>query len=146
MKTLYENVLEKLEKMKDIPLLLLRIVLAFGFLDPAIKKWSGIQGIAQWFESMNYPLPLMNAYLVATVEAAGVFLLFLGLGSRIISVPLIITMLVAIFTVHWSHGFAAGNNGIEIPLYYLIMLIVILVYGSGKFSVDYLISKQGNRL
>ena len=51
-------------------------------------------------------------------------------------------MVVAIVTVHLGHGFEAGNNGFEIPLYYLIMLFTLLVYGSGKYSLDYLLSKN----
>ena len=80
---------------------------------------------------MGYPVPLLSAYLAATTEALGVVLLALGLGTRLISVPLMFTMLVAIFTVHIGNGFNAGDNGFEIPLYYLFMLFVLFVYGSG---------------
>jgi putative oxidoreductase len=69
-------------------------------------------------------------------------LLTIGLANRIISIPLIIVMIVAIVTVHWGNGFEAGNNGFEIPLYYILMLLVILINGAGKFSIDYLIGKR----
>ena len=91
---------------------------------------------------MGYPFPLMNAYLATATEIAGVVLLILGLATRIISIPLMIVMVVAIFTVHISNGFAAGDNGFEIPLYYFIMLFTLVIYGSGKVSIDYLISKK----
>lgn len=133
--------LEKLNGLNDLALLFLRLILAYGFYMPAVNKWKNMEGIAQWFESMNYPLPLLNAYLAGTTEAAGVILLFLGLGTRVISIPLIFTMIVAIFTVHIGNGFAAGDNGFEIPLYYLLMLFVLLTYGAGKYSLDYLIKK-----
>jgi putative oxidoreductase len=71
----------------------------------------------------------------------GVFLLILGLGTRFISIPLMVTMLVAIKTVHWQNGFPAGDNGWEIPFYYLLMLFVLLAFGSGKISVDFLIKR-----
>jgi putative oxidoreductase len=109
---------------------------------PAINKWKNMEGIAQWFGSMNYPLPPLNAYLAGTTEALGVVLLLLGLGTRIISVPLIFTMLVAIFTVHIGNGFAAADNGFEIPLYYLLMLFVVMSYGAGKYSIDYVVRKM----
>lgn len=134
--------LEKLNGLNDLALLFLRLILAYGFYMPAVNKWKNMEGIAQWFESMNYPLPLLNAYLAGTTEAAGVILLFLGLGTRVISIPLIFTMIVAIFTVHIGNGFAAGDNGFEIPLYYLLMLFVLLTYGAGKYSLDYLIKKS----
>ena len=140
--TMCNRTIEKLRKAEWLPLLIIRLMLAYGFYEPAKMKLSNVQGIAEWFGSMGYPLPLLNAYLATATETAGVVLLFLGLGTRIISIPLLIVMLVAIFTVHISNGFAAGDNGFEIPLYYFIMLLTLLIYGSGKASFDYLISRN----
>jgi len=130
------------EKMQSLPLLFLRLVLAYGFWGPATMKWQDINAIGDWFASMNIPFPLLNAYMAAGTEMAGVFLLLFGFGTRLISIPLIITMVVAIFTVHFPNGFEAGNNGYEIPLYYMLMLFTLTVYGSGNISVDYLFKKQ----
>lgn len=132
----YIVITDKLSNLKDIPLLLIRLVLAYGFFMPAKMKWSNIEGITQWFESMGMPFPALNAYLAASTEAAGVVLLFLGLGTRLISIPLMVVMLVAIGTVHWANGFEAGSNGFEIPLYYLIMLLTLFFIGPGRISVD----------
>jgi putative oxidoreductase len=101
-----------------------------------------MNSIIEWFKGMNVPAPALNAYLAATTEAAGVVLLVLGLGTRIVSIPLIVIMLVAIKTVHWSNGFEAGENGFEIPLYYLIMLLLLLIYGPGRISLDKLINRK----
>jgi putative oxidoreductase len=133
-----ENITESL---KDLPLLLIRLTLAYGFYTPAINKWQDINAIASWFESMNYPLPKLNAYMAAGTEMAGVVFLSLGFASRIISLPLIVVMLVAIFTVHFGNGWEASNNGFEIPFYYLVMLFVILIYGPGKISLEGIIKK-----
>lgn len=51
-------------------------------------------------------------------------------------------MLVAIKIVHWANGFEAGENGFEIPLYYLIMLFTLFVFGPGRLSLDHLIKKK----
>ncbi|WP_276360277.1 DoxX family protein [Daejeonella sp. H1SJ63] len=131
-----------IEKAKFLPLLLMRLLIAYGFYGPAIMKWNDINSIAEWFESLEIPLPYLNAYLAAGTETLGVVLLFLGLGTRFITIPLIITMLVAIKTVHWANGFEAGENGFEIPLYYIIMLLTLFIYGSGKLSLDRLIEKK----
>ena len=48
-------------------------------------------------------------------------------------------MIVAIVTVHLPNGFEAGNNGFEIPLYYMIFLLLFIANGAGKFSLDRLI-------
>lgn len=140
--SMYQKVSSNLENMRAIPLFLLRLILAYGFYMPATMKWKNISGIADWFGSMGIPFPTLNAYLAATTEMAAVILLPLGLATRLISIPLMFTMLVAIVTVHWNNGFAAGDNGFEIPLYYLLMLFVLLINGAGKFSLDHLINRR----
>lgn len=139
---LYHKASNRLEKLNDIPLLFIRLALAYGFYMPATMKWGNISGIAEWFGGMEIPFPVLNAYLAASTEMAAVVLLPLGLATRIISIPLIFTMIVAIITVHWSNGFNAGDNGFEIPLYYMLMLFVLLTNGAGKFSIDNLIKRR----
>ena len=124
---------------KSLSLLLARLAVAYGFYDPAMQKWSDIKSVADWFGSIGIPLPTLNAYLAASTELIGVVLLTLGLFTRLISVPLMVIMLVAIFTVHLAHGFAAGDNGFEIPLYYMLFLAIFASYGAGKFSLDHLL-------
>lgn len=140
-----DKISRALEFLKDIPLLLMRLVLAYGFWGPAMMKWHNMDGIASWFGSMGIPFPTLNAYLSATTEVTGSILVLLGIGTRLISIPMMVVMLVAIFTVHISHGFEAGNNGFEIPLYYLIMLLTLMVYGPGKYSVEGLLRRATSR-
>ncbi|GIV29850.1 MAG: hypothetical protein KatS3mg028_0916 [Bacteroidia bacterium] len=127
---------------ENISLLSIRWILAYGFYTPAKTKWENISGVAAWFKDLHIPFPYVNAYLSASFEMIGVIFLILGLFTRWISIPLMVIMLVAIITVHWSNGFEAGNNGFEIPLYYLIMLWALFVFGAGQWSVDHLISKH----
>ena len=143
--SLYKNAVGVLNKGQDFALLFLRLILAYGFWEPAKMKWADINSIAEWFESMGIFAPKLNAYMAASTEMAGVFLLTLGLGTRLISFPLIITMLVAIKTVHWANGFPASDNGYEIPLYYILMLIVLMTFGAGKISIDHFIKKHFNK-
>ncbi|WP_457747097.1 HvfX family Cu-binding RiPP maturation protein [Sulfurimonas sp.] len=124
------------EYLKSSSLLLARLVVAYGFYEPAMMKWSNITSVAEWFGSIGIPFPTLNAYMAATTEITGVVLLTLGFLTRAISIPLIIVMIVAITTVHLSNGFAAGDNGFEIPLYYMIFLLIFLSHGAGKFSLD----------
>lgn len=120
----------------DWSLLIMRLVLAFGFFKPGVKKFEAINSTTEWFASLNIPLPKLMVLLTGTIEFAGFFLLMLGLLTRYISVLLMLIMLVAIFAVHLGNGFYAANNGFEIPLYYLVMLFVIFGKGPGKFSID----------
>ena len=132
---------DRLSSLKELPLLAIRLVLAYGFWNPGIMKWKNIDGIAEWFEGMGMPFPTLNAYLSASTEVAGAVLLILGFAVRVISIPLMVIMVVAIVTVHFGNGFEASDNGFEIPLYYLIMLFTLFVYGGGKYSVDGLLRK-----
>lgn len=127
---------------QSFALLFLRLVLAYTFWEAGTRKFEDIPSIAGWFENLNIPAPMLNAYLATYTEIIGAILLLLGLGTRLISIPLIITMLVAIKTVHWENGFASGDNGYEIPLYFILMLIVVLTFGAGKISADYFIKKK----
>ena len=124
---------------QSLSLLLARLVVAYGFYNPAMEKWSDIDSVATWFGSMGIPFPTLNAYMAASTEIVGVVLLTLGLFTRLISLPLMVIMLVAITTVHLSHGFSAGDNGFEIPLYYLLFLALFASLGAGKFSLDHLL-------
>ncbi|TKC63909.1 DoxX family protein [Pedobacter hiemivivus] len=82
----------------------------------------------------------MTASLYLTVFAeffCSIFLL-LGLGTRLATIPLIITMIVAVFIVHAPDGFDKK----EIGLLYLLVYVFLLVSGPGKYSIDHIISKS----
>lgn len=145
MKSTYHSIVQHLLKLRDLPLLLIRLTLAYGFYSPAIAKVNDIGAIAEWFETLGMPAPLLNAYLATYTEVAGVILLALGLATRFITVPLIITMIVAVKTVHWQNGFNASDNGFEIPLYYTVMLITLMIYGAGKISLDGILRRRLSR-
>ena len=144
LKDIYMNFTNVSNMFNSVSLLFARLIIAYGFYEPAMNKWSGIEDVAEWFGSMGIPFPLLNAYMAATTEIVGVVLLTLGLFTRFISLPLIIVMIVAIVTVHLPHGFSSGNNGFEIPLYYMIFLFIFASHGAGKFSIDRLIFGEKN--
>ncbi|MEK6658377.1 MAG: DoxX family protein [Campylobacterota bacterium] len=124
------------EYAKPFALLLARLTVAYGFYGPAMTKWGDMASVANWFASLGIPFPTLNAYMAASTEITGVILLTLGLLTRLISLPLIVVMIVAIVTVHLPNGFSAGDNGFEIPLYYMLFLLIFVSHGAGKFSLD----------
>ena len=139
LKTIYPFTKNILSCGQSLSLLLARLAVAYGFYEPAMQKWSDMGAIATWFGTMGIPFPTLNAYMAATTELLGVILLTLGLFTRLISIPLIVVMIVAIMTVHLAHGFSAGDNGFEIPLYYMLFLSIFASFGAGKFSLDHLL-------
>ncbi len=138
-KNIYMEFSRLSEYLKSLALLFARFAIAYGFYEPAMMKFKDIGSVAEWFGSMGIPFPTLNAYMAASTEILGVVLLTLGLLTRAISIPLIIIMIVAIITVHLPNGFSAGNNGFEIPFYYMLFLLIFLSHGAGKFSLDRLI-------
>jgi putative oxidoreductase len=65
-------------------------------------------------------------------------LILVGAATRIASIPLIITMLVAVFVIHGADAFAQK----EMALHYLLAYSILLIAGSGKYSVDYLLQRR----
>ncbi|MCP2045323.1 DoxX family protein [Pontibacter sp. HSC-36F09] len=64
-------------------------------------------------------------------------LILVGLGTRLAVIPLLITMLVAVFVVHGADPFAKQ----ELGLLYLMPYTVLLLTGSGRYSLDYLLQQ-----
>ncbi|RZT96860.1 putative oxidoreductase [Ancylomarina subtilis] len=76
--------------------------------------------------------------LTVFAEVLCSILIGLGLLTRLASIPLIITMLVAVFMIHADDPFAKK----EFALLYLLIYLVVFVVGSRKFSLDYLLQKK----
>ena len=91
--------------------LLLRFYLAPIFWMAGINKLNSFDDTVDWFGNSDWglglPFPWLLAFLATATELAGAILLTLGLFTRLISIPLIVTMLVAITSVHWENGWQA---------------------------------------
>lgn len=91
--------------------LLLRLYLAPVLMQAGWNKMIGFESTVAWFESgLGLPFPTLMAALAAGAELFGGVLLLVGLATRWISIPLMITMLVAIFAVHWPNGWLAISD------------------------------------
>jgi putative oxidoreductase len=128
---------------QNIVLLLSRLTIAYGFSVPALMKVQNLEGTIIWFESIGIPFPSFAAYMVSGVEMVGIMLLTLGLFTRYISVLLTFVMLGAMFFVHLQYGYSSAENGVEIPFYYFIFLMIFATFGAGKYSLDQLLFKAG---
>ena len=129
---------------KHLFILASRFVISYGFAKPALAKLSDMHATASWFASISIPFPTFTAYLVSGIETIGIVLLVLGLFTRQISILLAIVMIGAIVFVHEPHGFSVTNNGIEIPLYYMLFLFIFASFGGGKYALDAILFKDEN--
>ena len=95
--------------------LALRLYLAPIFWMAGTHKLASMDSTIEWFGNSDWglglPFPALLAWMAALTEAGGAVLLVLGLGVRWISVPLMVTMVVAMFTVHWQNGWLAIAEG-----------------------------------
>ena len=91
--------------------LALRLYLVPVFWMARSNKLQSMESTIAWFGKPDWglglPLPALLAWLATLTEAIGAVLLLIGLGVRWISLPLMITMLVAAFAVHWQNGWLA---------------------------------------
>jgi len=76
------------------------------------------------------------ALMAGSAEFFGGILLILGLLTRPSSLVLAITMIVAIFAVHFEHGLFMSNNGYEFALSLLAITVALIFQGGGSFSID----------
>lgn len=155
----YESVISVLNNLAPfIPLLLLRLVLAWEFGESGLEKLHG----ANWFEELTLPFPFnllsaeTNWALSTWFELAGAVALFIGIATRFFSVSLMVITTVAILSVHWPEHFNSiseflkgyrlldedgdGLGNYKIPVIYLVMLLPLLFNGAGKLSLDYVIN------
>ena len=95
--------------------LALRLYLVPIFWMAGTKKLSDIEGTAAWFGNPDWglglPFPELMAWMASLTEAGGAILLFFGIAVRWISIPLMITMIVAAVTVHFQNGWLAIAEG-----------------------------------
>lgn len=103
--------LDASRKLDFLAPLFIRLFLAPVFISAGLTKVAAFDSTVSWFGNtewgLGFPLPWLMAFLATASELAGGFLLLFGLATRYIAIPLMITMLVAIFSVHWDNGWFA---------------------------------------
>src|SRR6516165_6163975 len=136
-----------------------RIILGVGFMVHGWAKLSrGPAAFAELLQQAHVPLPLANAWLVTLLEIFGGLALLMGAFVAIVSVPLILSMLGAMFTVNIKYGCSAVNTigltaegpkfgppGYEINLLYIAGLVALILGGAGPLSIDALRSRRRHR-
>ncbi|MGE6435259.1 DoxX family protein [Shewanella baltica] len=113
--SLYQKLLNMSRYFDGLAPLALRIYLAPVLMQAGYNKLAHFDDTVAWFANPDWglglPMPAVMAGLAAGTEFFGAILLLLGLATRLISIPLMVTMLVAAFTVHWPNGWLAIADG-----------------------------------
>ena len=134
----------------------LRLIIGFGFMAHGWAKFGrGPSGFAKLLAQIGAPLPEATAWVSTFMELLGGLAIFVGAFVEVVSVPLIVMMLVAMFTVHLRYGFSSVNTigltedgpqfgppGYEVNLLYIAGLVSLILGGAGALSVDRLLSRN----
>lgn len=104
----------------------------------------GLQGTAKWMASIGLEPGYLMALMAGGAEFFGGLALIFGLLVRPAALVLAVTMLVAIFSVHFSNGLFISNKGYEFALALFAASAALVVSGAGRFSLDVIISKRRN--
>lgn len=129
-----------------LPQLAIRALLAYEFWESGVEKFRG----SNWFEDIkgDFPFPFnviptdISWFLSTWSELLGAVALLIGLGTRFFAAALIILDIVAWYSVHAGNGYNVCDNGYQLPLIFLILLLPMLFSGPGKASLDYLIARK----
>jgi|SRR5579872_108385 len=126
-------------------LLAVRLCWGWQFFQSGLGKFSHMDKTVAFFTDLGIPAPALNAHLSATLETIGGVLLILGLASRLISVPLLISMTVAYLTAEreaFMAFFSDSNKFFAADAFpFLLASLLILIFGPGLFSVDTIIKR-----
>lgn len=118
----FQDLLEHTNKIDFLAPLAFRLYLAPIFIGAGLHKYHNFSDIVAWFEfGLELPAPQLMAFSATAIEILGGFALLVGFATRWISIPLMLTMIVAIFTAHWDNGwFAIAPSNPETSTAYVL--------------------------
>ncbi len=142
-----------------LPLLGLRLLLAWEFWETGLEKVNGYNWFADIQDKFPFPFnivpPDISWFIATWFSVIGAICLIFGVATRFFAFSLMILTIVAIISVHWPDqvnsfgdllkGYAITNKGFgnfKLPVIFFIMFIPLLFNGAGKASADYFIRKK----
>ena len=134
-------ILDRIASYLPDPLLLgIRLYWGWQFFITGKGKLGNLEGTTGFFSELGIPFPKLNAIMAGSTECFGGLLLLVGLFSRVVSVPLIATMVVAYLTTEmeaiqslWSDSDAFVSAA---PFLFLFAAVIVFTFGPGRYSVD----------
>jgi putative oxidoreductase len=126
-------------------LLVIRLYWGWQFFLTGKGKLGDIPKVTGFFHSLGIPFPELNAYLAGCTECFGGLLLLAGLASRVTTLPLIFTMIIAYLTASpdaVKHIFSKPDDFVTAdPFLFLLAAVIVFLFGPGPLSLDGLIGR-----
>jgi putative oxidoreductase len=132
-------VLAVANRLQWLPPTLARITVGWIFLWSGWGKLHSLDNVIEFFGSLGIPYPQLQAPFASATELVCGTLVLVGLFTRIASVPLVITMVVAIVTAQRENVGALGDLFGLVEYLYVVLLITLGVTGAGPWSLDHLV-------
>lgn len=127
-------------------LLLVRVYWGWQFAQTGWGKLHHLAHVTQFFSSLGIPLPGFNAAFVSGLEFVGGILLIVGLGTRFVGLLLAVDMLVAYLATDLSALASILSDPDKFyndaAYTFLIASLIVMIFGAGRFSLDYLIWRR----
>ena len=124
-----------------LPALLMRLFVGYFFFETGWGKIHNLDTFAQRFAGWGIPFPYFNAVLSAYTELIGGALVTVGLLTRLVAIPMIINMAVAILSVKLA-SVSSLSDFVELdePLY-LLSFFWLMISGPGMLSLDFFLGQ-----
>lgn len=132
--------MSKCEKLKGVSKLLLRLVVGGIFVYAGWMKLQNPAMVQGMLTSMNFPLPVVMAWVLSLSEFVFGILVVLGVFTCASTLPLMFAMVVAFLTVHIKDGLT--NPMTQYVMLIFASLLTLCASGAGKYSVDAMMAKK----
>ena len=133
---------QRLQGLERLAVLILRLFLGFAFMMHGSQKLlgafggGGVSDVAGMLGRLGIEPSHLWAWVVSITEFVGGVCLFFGFLTRFWAAGLVIDMAVAVVKVNLVNGFFAVKNGVELPLTFGVIALVIVLTGPGSLSMD----------
>jgi len=142
---LYELLVRAASNCQSVFLLAIRLYWGWQFCQTGWGKLHNLPNVTEFFAGLGIPFPGFNAVLAGSTECFGGALLLLGLGSRLVALPLIFTMIVAYATDGKEAVQAIFSDPDKFvtatPFLFMLASLIVLIFGPGKVSLDHLLRR-----
>lgn len=141
MKTNRSNIIRILSTRNDGKTVLIRLIVGLIFISEGIQKYLVVTMLGPaYFKEIGFGHPMFWSYFTGAFEIVCGFMILFGLLTRLASIPLLIIMIAAFITtklpILTEKGLLTFLHEYRIDFSLTLLLILLVVYGGGKWSVD----------